>query len=1308
MVEINPLTEQEEVEGPNVEDRVAFRRARQAQVETQVDIAKPRPSAFEPYDFTNMNDEGEAVTNWDSFSAAMVDNGILMGLFGRDKDVVVRPDPNFSLEDAVRAGKGDAEVLDKYQRDPNGGQSQAVFARLEEIQNHEEYTQFMARLRESERLQKEAWVNPVFGVLGTIAGVGVDIVPTLLAGGGVTALTGALRAGTSIKAITAGIRAQGAARVGTVGALEGGGERIVHSMSNPLVTGDEILLGATFGGVIGGSLGALFPRAVGGVFRDLAFDVPSKYSDEVLATARAERGLAREGDDSVGSMRVPGTNEVIAPGRGAGGLGVIRAVNKLPGLRNINMERWLRNPKRVLVDIGIDGLRQFKQLGLIGNRNYYDRMNRLLRVGIANDAEVAGTGVRPPSVEDVRLFYKDTMHALESESQRTYNDMIREVYGSKHFANMRAQLRNSESATLGSDITGIKSSKLKAADFERMADELSNLRAKRYDGLPEDAHIPAHIKAALDERQLDSLKKWIEQQSRIDDEYYQMMGKMEVDTGLIKPEELIPGYRPQVWNKDAIISNREGYKNFLRKVFRDNPEPKWLQKHYVPKDAQGKDVAFETIEDLDKLDPALGKAAREEWDIALREGAIEKKAQIEELKQKELKKFRADSIEEIESKWESASVKMRSTLEKKEQQFASAKDPKVVERLAKEIGKLEVRLADGEKKLTVVRALDQQSKEADAFILKFGSPKVKKTFKKVRKGVEKSAKATVKEEAREIIDAQLDKIVDNILSDRAVNHELSLNSGRFMHRSIDLGAHRHTDEARSFLDNNAGVARRIYDQQAAPQIALRRVFGTAEELGAETTTEYGDALRKQMLEGYDEDLAKLEKGSKEAQRVARDRQRSSDFFDNVMNQLTGAEGVRSDFGRVASQISGVGTSLTATMLLGGVAISQLSDIAVMALAGGRAGVGFKALGKIIGKELKNMDDVQMSIVLRGSNTVDMGRFKALYDLDDDVYVAGGRLARIRRIVDEVGVLEGYANLMHVWNRKIRSSFGVDFARQMDTHFADFDNLSPDLKRFYAKHGIGSEDAREIADMMNKSSDTIMDGMVRIPKTTEWSRARPDLYMKYRIALRSAGDEALLDPGLADRPFMRASALGRIILQFSSFMFTAADKFIPVLAQEARLNWKQSQVMFAVFATAMAAPLVSGIQAYRYGKLEEWADKWDDPSGAGVRDNLWDALSRSPLMAGHSGTIMDLFQTFGAPHANDAIAAGTGMRPFKEDATRFKMMQGLGAAAGALPGTVNSAFKSMQDYDKFMDFASKRTPILNVFYLQMITNAMKDQ
>jgi hypothetical protein len=176
MATINPL-EQEQVPAATPEDRVGFRTARQAQIETQVDIATPRAPSFDAYDFQGVNDEGDEITQFDSFAAAFQQNGVVSGLINHDKDVVSRPDATFDLATTVKANPEDAKMIKKYQENPDAARSESVFDGLTGIQNNDEYVQFMQRLRDSEKLEKEAWANLTGGIAGTVAAFGLDIVP---------------------------------------------------------------------------------------------------------------------------------------------------------------------------------------------------------------------------------------------------------------------------------------------------------------------------------------------------------------------------------------------------------------------------------------------------------------------------------------------------------------------------------------------------------------------------------------------------------------------------------------------------------------------------------------------------------------------------------------------------------------------------------------------------------------------------------------------------------------------------------------------------------------------------------------------------------------------------------------------------------------------------------------------------------------------------------------------------------------------------------------------------------------------------
>ena len=1291
-------------------DDSSFTRATTILGETQIEgkllQEKPMSSGVTPYDFSKIDDGTEDVTIADSFWSGLTSTGVISGALQATQDTADPiTDPTFNVEDWAAANPEKAKVLEPLL------QNDQIFSKIVDVRNATQMDEFVAKVEDSQRKQKEMFANPVSGIAGMVSGIGLDLL-AYAAVGGVAGVS--FRGAAAIPEITAAIRAMGAARAGAAGATEGFAERTIHSFSDPTITTDDIIIATAIGGTLTAGLGGLFPRVVGGlgVADDLAKNVPLRYSDDVINEARAMRGLMPDGN--IGAARVVGTDEIQVPGRFAAGLGVARVVDRLANMLGVNAERWFRNPKRALVDMGITGKKEFENSRLEGFRIFYDRMSRVARIGIANQAEIDGTGVRATAAEDMRLLYSESLTKAETDSQQVYTDMLMSLQGK---GKLKAHIINSATAELRS--SG-KTKYLTQNDLEFVADNYAYARAMLKEGEQVDPNkiIPLDIKQKIKSDQLDDFMQFVKKQAAIDDEYYQNLGQLEVRHGLIPSEELIPGYRPQRWNVDAINTDPAGFDNFLRRVFKGNPDQDWLKSAYKPVDDAGNEIPWDgTIEGLRKIDDDLANDAIETWDIGLREEAIEKRLKIVDKRDAELKKFQVKTREELEDKFLKATERDRKLIEKLQEDINKSgllKEER--EAIALRIGKAERRLIDEETKLVAVRALDDSVKEIDDFIGKVGTKAQKKVAKKLVTAARKADQSVISAQARKLFGEQIKAIRDNLenaqgLGTAFVPDGFSVNSGRFMRRSIKLGDERFSPEARKFLTTQSGMARRAYDHSVAPILALRDITG---DLGATTISDYRAKLIDWVMEGFETDAKRLSSTGKSQQKYAKDRKRAREFAEMYFEEFTGRRVNGHPVGAAANQWMGLGMSLTSTSLLGGMAVAQLSDLAVLALAGGKWGTGFRFLfgskGKGIAKHLRELDDTFSAVLLQGSNTMDASRFRALVDLDEEIYTAGGRLSRVRRIADEMGTVQGWANFMHVWNRMVRGSFGASFAKQMASDFQNFSGLSKDLKRFYAKHGIGDADANDIAAMLRDHGFDAINGLVRLPDTAKWSELRPDLLIKYRVAMRSAADEALLDPGIGDRPFLKNFAAGRMVLQFASFMFKAGERFIPVLTQELMLNPMQSQVLFSIFMVATMSPVVGYLQAARYGKGEEWIDKWSTPEGA--RDNLWDAVLRSPLMAGMSSSVTEGMLSAMAQSTNDAAEAMAGVRPFTESESRFRQGQGAWGALGPMPSLFLKSIPGIAekfatgDIDKAADALSKRLPITNIFYLQLIKQLME--
>src|SRR5690606_463539 len=113
------------------------------------------------------------------------------------------------------------------------------------------------------------------------------------------------------------------------------------------------------------------------------------------------------------------------------------------------------------------------------------------------------------------------------------------------------------------------------------------------------------------------------------------------------------------------------------------------------------------------------------------------------------------------------------------------------------------------------------------------------------------------------------------------------------------------------------------------------------------------------------------------------------------------------------------------------------------------------------------------------SVVDASRFRSIAEIDSTGFdIPGSRFRRVMRATDEVAKIEGWANLMHVWNTIVRGGFGLDFARQIDKDLANFSKLPAHLRTYYAKIGIDDETARDMADLMNRAHRTAVNGKLR--------------------------------------------------------------------------------------------------------------------------------------------------------------------------------------------------------------------------------------
>ncbi len=83
-------------------------------------------------------------------------------------------------------------------------------------------------------------------------------------------------------------------------------------------------------------------------------------------------------------------------------------------------------------------------------------------------------------------------------------------------------------------------------------------------------------------------------------------------------------------------------------------------------------------------------------------------------------------------------------------------------------------------------------------------------------------------------------------------------------------------------------------------------------------------------------------------------------------------------------------------------------------------------------------------------------------------------------------------------------------------------MSPSLKMFYSRLGIGAKEFDLLKANYAKGIKNYGGGRLKAPDVSKWDA---EAYGIFTRALKAAGDEAMLDPSIADRPFLKRNALG---------------------------------------------------------------------------------------------------------------------------------------------------------------------------------------
>ena len=392
-------------------------------------------------------------------------------------------------------------------------------------------------------------------------------------------------------------------------------------------------------------------------------------------------------------------------------------------------------------------------------------------------------------------------------------------------------------------------------------------------------------------------------------------------------------------------------------------------------------------------------------------------------------------------------------------------------------------------------------------------------------------------------------------------------------------------EIEDFLENDVEIVMRRYARVMGADVELAKKFGRADMTDQidEVHKDY-DKLRAEIA--ADEKLAETKKGKRlDALRKAelkdirnieglRDRLRGTHMLDNNM----------SDFGRAVQVVN----TLNYVRLLGGVVPSSMSDVARHIMVHGLGRFMIDGIGPmIVNMRGFKVSAAEAKVAGSAAEVLNNTRMATWAELADPY----GFDHPAMRFVSHMGQGFSKINGMVYWNDFQKSFASVMTQNRLlknaeKAYRQGFDKLSRKEKQYMGLLGVGRGDAERIGKLYARHGDA--ERGVRIANTEKWGADTDeeayDLVRKYRAAVNKEVDTTIVTKGIGDTPLFADSNLGRIVLQFKSFM----------LASNQRIMMRATSDEMAGVISGLATSVAIGMMVYAFKQWEKGEELTDNP------------------------------------------------------------------------------------------------------------------
>ncbi|MGA3686195.1 hypothetical protein [Serratia bockelmannii] len=719
-------------------------------------------------------------------------------------------------------------------------------------------------------------------------------------------------------------------------------------------------------------------------------------------------------------------------------------------------------------------------------------------------------------------------------------------------------------------------------------------------------------------------------------------------------------YLPRIYKFDKIISDRTEFRGRIAN---------WIQGI----SAKGADAAGARIE---KIDSGLSAAA---------EAEPRAKALADEIAAAESWSGRkTELMDEVgnRTKLISQEQDLTARLEKQQAQLATAKNQKLITRLNKEVSDLRTKLDD------VARAKEELPTLQRHLELLDNPRKHRSELRKLQKKAnsttrlnasrERALKAMeplTREESEDAADEIVNKIIgapSGLVPAQLLPEKIIGRAGFTKSRSLLIPDERIED----FLESDINHVMESYLRQVGPEIELTAQFGSKD---------MGEQIR-QVSEEYTQ-LIKDAKTPKERAKLEKQREADLRDIEAMRDRLIGTYGAPKDPRSFFVRAGRVARNVNFLRLLGGMTISAATDLMRPVMQHGLS----KSL-RPMGAMLRNMAAVKVATkdlreMAVGLDYVLSTRTKAIADLTDPY----SRRSAFERGLNWGTQKFGNWTLMNQWNSALKSWSGLIVqSRILDNAqlLAAGKEVPKKEIRKLAQIGIDQSILRRIGEQFAKHGED-MDGLL-----TGHSHLWDDRAVReaFQSAVLKDVDSTVVTPGVGDTPLMMSNEVGKMILQFKTFIFAQHNRVIASGIQQGDASFylgAMGTIALGAMVYVMKQKLSGRDIDYSPNNLvKEGIDR------AGMIGWLSEPLN---AVENISGGRFGLGAMFGAPpvsrfQSRNAIGALLG--------PTFDM---AGDGAVIANGVLNGEFD-----DKQTHAVRKLLPYQNLFYISPLLNRVEEQ